>query len=60
MDNRSYEQELIEDLISIIHCFTMKSYSHKQELNKIRKDLEKELINECHNNKTSDKDSEQS
>ena len=40
MSNKSYEQELTEDLISIIHYFSMKSYSHRRKLNKIRKELE--------------------
>lgn len=40
LDNKSYEQELKEDLISIIHYFSMKSYSHRRKLNKIRKELE--------------------
>lgn len=40
LDNRTYEQELTDDLISIIHYFTMKSYSHRRKLNKIRKELE--------------------
>ncbi len=42
LDNRTYEQELTEDLVSIIHYFTMKSYSHRRKLNKIRKELEEE------------------
>ena len=42
LDNRTYEQELTEDLISIIHYFTMKSYSHRRKLNKIRKELEED------------------
>ena len=42
VDNKSYEQELTEDLISIIHYFTMKSYSHRRKLNKLRKEIEKE------------------
>ena len=41
LDNKSYEQELTEDLVSIIHYFSMKSYSHRRKLNKIRKELEK-------------------
>lgn len=41
LENKTYEQELTEDLISIIHYFTMKSYSHRRKLNKIRKELEK-------------------
>lgn len=43
LDNKTYEQELTEDLVSIIHYFTMKSYSHRRKLNKIRKELEDEL-----------------
>lgn len=45
LDNKTYEQELTEDLISIIHYFTMKSYSHRRKLNKIRKELEEEQQN---------------
>jgi len=56
LDNKSYEQELTEDLISIIHYFTMKSYSHRRKLNKIRKELEKDLPNEHKDNKTSNSD----
>lgn len=41
IENKTYEQELTEDLISIIHYFSMKSYSHRRKLNKIRKELEK-------------------
>ena len=40
LENKLYEQELTEDLISIIHYFTMKNYSHRRKLNKLRKDLE--------------------
>lgn len=42
IQNKSYEQELTEDLISIIHYFSMKSYSYKRKLNKIRKELEEQ------------------
>ena len=42
IENKTYEQELTEDLISIINYFTMKSYSHRRKLNKLRKDLETE------------------
>ena len=45
LDNKSYEQELTEDLISIIHYFTMKSYSNRRKLNKLRKLLEDEHKN---------------
>lgn len=40
VSNKSYEQELTDDLISIIHYFSMKSYSHRRKLNKIRKEIE--------------------
>lgn len=39
IQNKTYEQELFDDLIAIIHYFSMKSYSHKRKLNKIRKEL---------------------
>lgn len=38
-NNLSYEQELTEDLISIIHHFSMKSYSNRRKLNKMKKEL---------------------
>ena len=38
-ENLTYEQELTQDLISIIHDFSMKSYSNKSKLNKIKKEL---------------------
>lgn len=40
LKNKSYEQELTEDLISIIHNFTLKNYSHRRKLNKLRKEIE--------------------
>lgn len=40
IENKTYEQELTEDLISIIHYFTMKSYSHRRALNKLKKEAE--------------------
>lgn len=40
LSDKSYEQELTEDLISIIHYFSMKSYSHRRKLNKLQKDIE--------------------
>ena len=40
IQNKSYEQELTDDLISIIHYFSMKSYSNRRKLNKIKKVLE--------------------
>ena len=42
IDNKTYEQELTEDLISVIHYFTTKSYSHRHKLNKLRKEIENE------------------
>ena len=44
IENKSYEQELTEDLISVIHYFTMKSYSHRRKLNKLRRELESEKV----------------
>ena len=38
-DNMTYEQELTQDLISIIHYFSMKSYSNRRKLNKIKREL---------------------
>lgn len=42
LENKSYEQELTDDLISVIHYFTMKSYTHRRKLNKLRKELEQD------------------
>lgn len=42
VSNKTYEQELTEDLISIIHYFTAKSYSHICKLNKLKRELESE------------------
>jgi len=42
VEDKTYEQELTEDLISIIHYFTMKSYSHRRRLNKLRKEIEEQ------------------
>lgn len=39
IQNKTYEQELTDDLISIIHYFSMKSYSNRRKLNKIKNDL---------------------
>ena len=39
---QNFEQELTEDLISIIHYFSMKSYSNRRKLNKLKKDLQNE------------------
>jgi predicted site-specific integrase-resolvase len=40
VQNKSYEQELTDDLVSIIHYFSMKSYSHRAKLNRIKKELQ--------------------
>lgn len=39
IQNKSYEQEMTDDLVSIIHYFSMKMYSHRRKLNKIKKEL---------------------
>ena len=45
--NKTYEQELSDDLISIIHHFSMKMYSNRRKLNKIKKILlQEEMIND--------------
>jgi putative resolvase len=36
INNKTYEEELVDDLISIIHHFSMKSYSNRRKLNKIK------------------------
>jgi predicted site-specific integrase-resolvase len=41
VDNKTYENELTDDLLSIIHYYSMKSYSHRRKLNKI-----KDILNE--------------
>lgn len=38
-DNKTYEHELTDDLISIIHYYSMKSYSHRRKLNAAEKAL---------------------
>ena len=40
VQNKSYEQELTDDLVSIINYFSMKSYSHRAKLNRIKKELQ--------------------
>lgn len=40
ISNKSYEQEMTEDLVSIIHYFSMKMYSNRRKLNKIKKELQ--------------------
>ncbi len=40
VQNKTYEQELTDDLVSIIHYFSMKSYSHRAKLNRIKKELQ--------------------
>jgi predicted site-specific integrase-resolvase len=42
IEDKTYEQELTEDLISTIHYFTTKSYSHRRKLNKLRKEIEEQ------------------
>jgi putative resolvase len=39
VENKTYEQELTEDLVSIIQHFLMKSYSNRRKLNKMKQDL---------------------
>lgn len=37
--NKTYEQELTDDLLSIIHYYSMKSYSYRRKLNNAAKAL---------------------
>ncbi len=39
IENKSYNQELTEDLVSIIHHFSMKMFSYKRKLNKIKNEM---------------------
>lgn len=45
LSDKNFEQELTEDLISIIHYFSMKNYSNRCKLNKIKKELQENTIN---------------
>jgi len=39
IQNKTNEQEMVEDLVSIIHHFSTKMYSQRRKLNKIKKEL---------------------
>ena len=43
-DNKQIEKELFEEIITLLHCFSMKMYSNrrKEKLNLIKKELELE------------------
>jgi putative resolvase len=46
IDNKQLiEQEIFNEIISLLHCFSMKVYSNrrKQKLNLIKQDLENEI-----------------
>ena len=49
IQNKSYEQELTDDLLAIIHYFSMKSYSHRRQINKAMKQLKKDINKEEEN-----------
>lgn len=44
VDDKSYEQELTDDLISIIHYYSMKSYSNRRKFNNAKKALEDKTV----------------
>ena len=46
IDNKSYEKELTDDLISIIHYYSMKSYSMRRKLHNAEKALKTDAVNE--------------
>ena len=50
VENKTYEQELTDDLISVINYFTMKSHSHRRKLNKLIKELESDEKESKHGN----------
>jgi predicted site-specific integrase-resolvase len=43
-DSKQIEKELFEEIITLLHCFSMKMYSNrrKEKLNLIKKELELE------------------
>jgi putative resolvase len=43
VDNKTYEQELTEDLISIIDYFSMKSYSNRRKFNKVKEMIKSDI-----------------
>ena len=43
--NKSYEQELTDGLISIIHYYSMKSYSNRRKFNNAEKSIEGRINN---------------
>lgn len=42
VDNKTYEQEITDDLISIIHYYSMKSYSNRRKYHNAEKTLKEE------------------
>ena len=40
LTEKNFEEELTEDLLAIIHYFSMKSYSHRRKLNRLKQELE--------------------
>lgn len=44
-ENKSYEQELTDDLISIMHYYSMKSYSNRRRFNEAEKALKNNTQN---------------
>lgn len=43
IEDKNYEQELTDDMLAIIHYFSMKSYSHRRKLNKMKNILTKNI-----------------
>ena len=46
VENRTYEQELTDDLLSIIHFYSMKAYSNRRRLNAAMRALKEESVEE--------------
>ena len=40
LTEKNFEEELTEDLLEIIRYFSMKSYSHRRKLNRLKQELE--------------------
>lgn len=40
LTEKNFEEELTEDLLAIIHYFSMKSHSHRRKLNRLKQELE--------------------
>ena len=49
VQNKSYEQELTDDLLEVLKYFSMKSFSYSEQINDVLKRLEKDINKEEEN-----------